>query len=104
VRSTFLPFALPDTDETEITEIAEAVRSGWVTTGPKTHQFELEFAAYVGAKHAIAVSSCTSGLHLALEAMSLRAGGDESMEETLTVRIPGEIQPNFSLTISPGWY
>ena len=38
MRSTFLPFALPDTDETEIDEIAEAVRSGWVTTGPKTRR------------------------------------------------------------------
>ena len=64
-RSTFLPFALPDTDETEIDEIAEAVRSGWVTTGPKTRQFEQEFAANVGAKHAVAVNSCTAAMHLA---------------------------------------
>ena len=75
-RSIFLPFALPDTDETEIDEIAEAVRSGWVTTGPKTHQFEQEFAAYVGAKHAIAVNSCTAAMHLALEAIGLRAGDE----------------------------
>ncbi len=53
-RSTLLPFALPDADETEIDEIAEALRSGWVTTGPKTKQFEQEFATFVGAKHAIA--------------------------------------------------
>jgi hypothetical protein len=41
MRSTFLPFALPGTDETEIDEIAEAVRSGWVTTGPKTSSLRL---------------------------------------------------------------
>ena len=64
-RSTFLPFALPDTDQSEIDEIAEAVRSGWVTTGPKTRQFETEFAAAVGAQHAIAVNSCTAAMHLA---------------------------------------
>ena len=54
MRPAFLPFALPDTDESEINEIAEAVRSGWVTTGPKTCRFEQEFAAYVGAGHAVA--------------------------------------------------
>lgn len=74
MRSTFLPFALPDTDETEINQIAEAVRSGWVTTGPKTRQFETEFAAQVGAQHAIAVNSCTAAMHLALEAIGLQAG------------------------------
>ena len=61
-RKTFLPFALPDTDATEIAGIIDAVRSGWITTGPKTHEFELEFAAYVGAKHAVAVNSGTSAL------------------------------------------
>jgi dTDP-4-amino-4,6-dideoxygalactose transaminase len=70
-RSTFLPFALPDTDQSEIDQIAEAVRSGWVTTGPKTRQFETEFAAAVGAKYAVAVNSCTAAMHLALEAVGL---------------------------------
>jgi dTDP-4-amino-4,6-dideoxygalactose transaminase len=74
MRDSFLPFALPDTDHTEIDEIAEAVRSGWVTTGPKTRQFEAEFAAAVGAKHAIAVNSCTAAMHLALEAVGLGRG------------------------------
>ena len=49
MRSSFLPFALPDTDENEIEEIAEAIKAGWVTTGPKVHQFEADFAAYIGA-------------------------------------------------------
>jgi dTDP-4-amino-4,6-dideoxygalactose transaminase len=74
MRPAFLPFALPDTDETEIAEVSDAIRSGWVTTGPKTHQFESEFASYVGAKHAIAVNSCTAAMHLALEALGLQAG------------------------------
>jgi dTDP-4-amino-4,6-dideoxygalactose transaminase len=66
MRSTYLPFALPDTDDDEINEIAEAVRSGWVTTGPKVKQFESDFAKYVSARFAIAVNSCTAALHLAL--------------------------------------
>jgi dTDP-4-amino-4,6-dideoxygalactose transaminase len=74
MRDTFLPFALPDTDQAELDEIAEAVRSGWVTTGPKTRQFEAEFAAAVGAGHAIAVNSCTAAMHLALEAVGLGPG------------------------------
>ena len=74
MRTSFLPFALPDTDETEIKEVVETIRSGWVTTGPKTHQFEAEFAAAVGARHAIAVNSCTAALHLALEAIHLQPG------------------------------
>ncbi|MCX6044823.1 MAG: DegT/DnrJ/EryC1/StrS family aminotransferase [Chloroflexi bacterium] len=71
VRPTFLPFALPDTDETEIEAMVATVRSGWITTGPRTRQFEQEFAQYVGAKHAIAVNSCTAALHLSLEAIGL---------------------------------
>jgi perosamine synthetase len=79
VRTTFLPFALPDVSEEEITEIAEVVGSGWVTTGPKTRQFEDEFAAAVGATHAVAVNSCTAAMHLALEAVGLTRG-----EEVIT--------------------
>jgi dTDP-4-amino-4,6-dideoxygalactose transaminase len=74
MRPTFLPFALPDTDQTEIEAVAEAIRSGWVTTGPKTRQFEAGFAAAVGAQHGVAVNSCTAAMHLALEAIGLQAG------------------------------
>lgn len=73
-RSSFLAFALPDTDGIEINEVAETIRSGWVTTGPKTRQFEAQFAAAVGAKHAVAVNSCTAAMHLALEAIGLQSG------------------------------
>jgi len=89
-RATFLPFALPDTDEDEVNEIAEAVRSGWISTGPKTRQFEQDFAAYVGAKHAIAVNSCTAAMHLALEAIGLKAG-DEVITTTLTFAATAEV-------------
>src|SRR6476659_5701982 len=71
-RETFLPFALPDIDETELAQVKEALESGWITTGPKTHQFEEEFGAAVGAEHSIAVNSCTAAMHLALEAIGLK--------------------------------
>jgi perosamine synthetase len=73
-RSTPLPFALPDVGEAELSEIREVIESGWITTGPKTHLFEREFANYVGAKFAVAVNSCTAGMHLSLEAIGLQAG------------------------------
>lgn len=90
MRQTFLPFAQPDTDETEIDAVAEAIRSGWVTTGPKTKQFEREFAAAVGAKYAVAVNSCTAAMHLALEAMGLQAG-DEVITTPYTFAATAEV-------------
>jgi dTDP-4-amino-4,6-dideoxygalactose transaminase len=76
MRSTFLPFAIPDTDDTELQQVAEALQNGWLTTGPKTKQFEQEFASRVGAKYAIALNSCTAALHLALESIGLQAGDE----------------------------
>lgn len=68
-RKTFLPFALPYISEEAIEEVAGVLRSGWVTSGPKVKQFEMEFGDFVNCSHAIAVSSATAGLHLALEAI-----------------------------------
>jgi perosamine synthetase len=87
---TFLPFALPDIDYTEFTHIQEALTSNWVTTGPKTRQFEVEFAAAVGAKHAIAVNSCTAAMHLALEAIGLQRG-DEVITTPYTFAATAEV-------------
>jgi perosamine synthetase len=67
----FLPFALPDFDESEFREVREVLESGWLTTGPKTKQFEENFRTFVGAKHAIALNSCTAAMHLALESIGL---------------------------------
>lgn len=71
---TQVPFFRADLTEQEIAEVADTLRSGWLTTGPKVRRFEQEFAAAVNAKRAIAVNSCTAALHLALEALHLRAG------------------------------
>ena len=94
-RKTFLPFARPDFDGEEYQEIQAALEAGWVTSGPKTKQFEAEFAAYVGAKHAVAVNSCTAAMHLALEAIGLKAG-DEVIVPTMTFAASAEVVRYFN--------
>ena len=97
MRPTYLPFALPDTDETELNQIRECFELGWITTGPKTKQFEQEFAAMVGAKHAIAVNSCTAAMHLSLEAIGLQAG-DEVITSPYTFAATAEVIRYFDAT------
>jgi len=89
-RDSFLPFALPDLDDAELSQVKEVLDSGWITTGAKTRQFEAEFAAYVGAKHAIAVNSCTAAMHLALEAIGLQRG-DEVITTPYTFAATAEV-------------
>jgi perosamine synthetase len=69
-----IPFYKPSLGAEEINEVVDTLKSGWLTTGPKTKQFEREFADYLKHKHAVAVNSCTAALHLALEAIGLKAG------------------------------
>ena len=70
----FLPFALPLLGEEEILEVTDTLRSGWLTTGPKTAKFEKDFCEFIGTDYALAVNSATSGLHLALEAIGVGQG------------------------------
>jgi dTDP-4-amino-4,6-dideoxygalactose transaminase len=87
----FIPFALPEIGEDEIAEVVSALRSGWVTTGPKTKQFELEFADYLGGGvEAIAVNSATAGLHLGLDALGIGLG-DEVITTTHTFTATAEV-------------
>lgn len=88
--SEFLPFHMPDIGEEEVSEVVQVLRSGWLTTGTKAKQFENEFAAMVGARHAIAVNSCTAALHLALEAIGVREG-DEVIVPTMTFAATAEV-------------
>jgi dTDP-4-amino-4,6-dideoxygalactose transaminase len=83
VRKTFLPFALPLIGEEEEREVLETLRSGWVTTGPRTKRFEERFAAFAGSKHCVAVNSCTSALHLCLKVLDI-GPGDEVVTTPLT--------------------
>lgn len=85
----FLPFHTPEIGDEEVDAVVNVLRSGWLTTGTKTDQFEHEFAAVVGARYAIAVNSCTAALHLTLEACGLREG-DEVIIPTMTFAATGE--------------
>ena len=87
----FMPFSLPEIGEEEIQEVVDSLRSGWITTGPKTKRFEQEFADYFNSDvSALAVNSATAGLHLALEAIGIQAG-DEVIVPTYTFTSTAEV-------------
>ncbi|MDM4767555.1 DegT/DnrJ/EryC1/StrS family aminotransferase [Pelomonas sp. SE-A7] len=88
----FLPFALPEIGQEEIDEVVDTLRSGWVTTGPKTRRFEQAFAEFLGDPQieCIAVNSATAGLHLALEAIGI-GPGDEVITTTHTFTATAEV-------------
>lgn len=79
----FIPFAQPLFGKEEKNEVVDALDSGWVTLGPRTHQFEEDFAKYVGSRYAVAMSSCTAGLFLSLLASGI-SKGDEVITTILT--------------------
>lgn len=89
-RTEFLPFALPHITQAEIDEVVDTLRSGWLTTGPKTKRFEREFAECVGAPYALAVNSATAAMHLALDAIGLKAG-DEVIIPVYTFTATAEV-------------
>ena len=73
---TLIPIAIPITGEEEALAAADVVRSGWLTQGPKVAEFERAVAAYCGTEHAVAVSNCTTALHLALIVLDIRPGDE----------------------------
>lgn len=85
-----IPFHRADLGEDEVNAVADVIRSGWLTMGPKTFEFERRFADYIGASHAVAVSSCTAALHLALESAGVRRG-DEVLLPTTTFTATAEV-------------
>jgi dTDP-4-amino-4,6-dideoxygalactose transaminase len=85
-----VPFHRPSIGEDEIAEVVDTLRSGWLTTGPKVARFQREFAAAVGARHAVALNSGTAALHVALEAVGVTAG-DEVIIPTYTFTATGEV-------------
>jgi perosamine synthetase len=89
-----IPFHAPSVGEEEIAEVVDTLRSGWLTTGHRVQRFETEFAAAVGARHAVALNSATAALHLALEAIGLRSG-DEVIIPTYTFAATGEVVAYF---------
>lgn len=90
-RFSFLPFALPDVEDGEVLEVTEALRSGWLTTGPKTRAFEEAFSIFLGGGvETVAVNSGTAALHLALEALGVGVG-DEVIIPTYTFTATAEV-------------
>jgi dTDP-4-amino-4,6-dideoxygalactose transaminase len=90
VRPEFLPFFRASITEAEIEAVVATLRSGWLTSGPRVKEFEQQFAEAVGARNAVAVNSCTAALHLALEAIELKAG-DEVLVPTMTFAATAEV-------------
>src|SRR5258708_13261056 len=89
-RESFLPFAVPHMTQAEIDEVVDTLRSGWLTTGPKTKRFEREFAERVGSPYALAVNSATAAMHLALDAIGLQPG-DEVIVPVYTFTATAEV-------------
>ncbi len=83
MRNEFLPFSRPSISEEDITAVVEVLRSGWLTTGPKTAEFEQAFCDYTGCASAVALSSATAGMHLALKALDIGTG-DEVITPSMT--------------------
>ncbi len=81
--SEFLPFSRPAMGQEELAAVSEVLQSGWITTGPKNQALEEAFCELTGNKHAIAVSSATAGMHVALMALGIQAG-DEVITPSLT--------------------
>jgi len=82
VRDSFLPFAQPFIGDEEIEEVSKVLRSGWLTIGPKVKEFEENFKNYINSKCAVALNSCTGGLHASLLALGIKK--DEVVTSTLT--------------------
>ena len=89
-----VPFARPDIGEREVAAVSEVLRSGWLTTGPRTKEFEAAFAKALGVQHAVMLNSCTAALHLALEAIGLERA-DEVIVPTLTFAATAEVVAYF---------
>ncbi len=83
MRKDFLPFSQPSITEADIQAVGDVLRSGWITTGAHAAKFEEEFAAYVGARHAVALASATGGMHVVLKALGI-GPGDEVVTPSMT--------------------
>ncbi len=83
MRDSFLIFGNPQIEEDEIQEVVDSLRSGWISTGPKVAQFEELFKNYIKAKYALALNSCTAGLHLSMIVAGLKPG-DEVITTPMT--------------------
>jgi len=101
-----LPFHRAWIDDDEINEVIDTLKSGWLTTGPRTHQFEEDFKNYIGCRHAIGLNSCTAGLHLSLVALGFESDSEVistpmTFPATANVVVHERLRPVF-VDIEPG--
>jgi dTDP-4-amino-4,6-dideoxygalactose transaminase len=94
MQNSYIPFHVPSIGEEEIAAVERVLRSRWLTTGPVAHEFEQQFAKYIGCKHALAVNSGTSALQLALDAIGLKSD-DEVLVPTYTFTATAEVVTYF---------
>jgi perosamine synthetase len=94
MHTEFIPFHRPSIGREEAEALQQVLDSKWLTTGPRTHEFEREFAEYVGSKYALAVNSATAALQLALDAIQL-GPGDEVLLPSYTFAATGEVVTYF---------
>ena len=92
-----VPFFKPSIGEQELEAVASCMRSGWLTTGQITRAFEDEIARFLGAKHAVALNSCTAALHLALAAAGIQRG-DLVLVPTWTFAATAEVVVHLGAT------
>lgn len=101
-----MPFHRPWLKDEEIQEVIDTLKSGWLTTGPKTHLFEEDFKNYIGCRNAIGLNSCTAGLHLSLVAMGFEPDSEVivtpmTFPATANVAVHERLRPVF-VDIEPG--
>ncbi|MBE0426175.1 MAG: DegT/DnrJ/EryC1/StrS family aminotransferase [Nitrospirae bacterium] len=90
-----MPFHKPYITEDEISEVLDSLRSGWLTMGPKTVDFEEMFSKYIGSKNAVSMNSCTACLHIALKTTGLNSG-DEVIIPAITFTATAEVVTYFN--------
>lgn len=101
-----MPFHRAWLEDDEIQEVVDTLKSGWLTTGAKTHKFEEAFQSYIGCKHAIGLNSCTAGLHLSLVALRFEPGSEVittpmTFPATANVVVHERLRPVF-VDVEPG--
>lgn len=90
IKMVKIPFAIPELNIEEITEVTDVLQSGWLTTASRCNQFEKEFSEFVGSRHSLAVNSATAALHLGLEALGVGTG-DKVIVPTFTFTATAEV-------------
>ena len=76
MEAPFIPFHRPSIGDEEMQAVAQVLASRWLTTGPVTRNFELQFAEFIGCRYAVAVNSATAALQLAIDAAEIKPGDE----------------------------